>query len=123
MAATKRRGFVSVINLRTAGERGATVEAGKDAAEAAGLKYFHLPFRTPTAAITETFLETVSDSDNQPVYIHCESANRVGAMWFIKRVKLDGWEKDRAMREAEAIGLRSRGLKDFAVKYAAAERQ
>ena len=44
-------------------------------------------------------------------------------MWFIKCVKLDGWETDRAMPEAEAIGLRSRGLKDFAVKYAAAERQ
>jgi len=48
---------------------------------------------------------------------------RVGATWFIKRVKLDGSETDRVMREAEEIGLRSRGLKDFAVKYAAAERQ
>ena len=44
-------------------------------------------------------------------------------MWFIKRVKLDGSETDMVMREAEEIGLCSRGLKDFAVKYAAAERQ
>ena len=44
-------------------------------------------------------------------------------MWFIKRVKLDGGETDRAVREAKAVGLRSRGLKDLAVKYVAAERQ
>ena len=44
-------------------------------------------------------------------------------MWFIKRVKLDRSQTDRVMREAKEIGLRSRGLKDFSVKYAAAERQ
>ena len=80
MAELKRRGFVSVINFRTAEERGATVEAGQAAAEEAGLKYFHLPFRSPSAEIAETFLETVSNAGNQPVYIHCGSANRVGAM-------------------------------------------
>ena len=123
MAELKRRGFVSVINFRTAEERGAMVEAGKAAAEAAGLKYFHLPVGTPTAQIAEAFLETVSDPDNQPVYIHCGSANRVGAMWFIKRVKLDGWDTERAMAEAEAIGLRSRGLKDFALEYVGGARE
>ena len=117
MAELKRRGFVSVINFRTAEERGATVDAGKAAAEAAGLTYFHLPFRTPTAQVTEAFLETVSDPNNQPVYIHCGSANRVGAMWFIKRVKQDGWDSARAMAEAEAIGLSSERLKEFAVAY------
>ncbi len=117
MADLKRLGFASIINFRTAGERGATVEAGQAAALEAGLKYFHLPFRTPTAALTETFLTTVADPANQPVYIHCGSANRVGAMWLIKRVKLDGWDVDRATAEAEAIGLRSASLKDFALDY------
>ena len=65
----------------------------------------------------ETFLDTVADTSNQPVYIHCGSANRVGAMWYIKRVKQDGWDSARAMTEAEAIGLRSEALKEFAVGY------
>jgi hypothetical protein len=43
-------------------------------------------------------------------------------MWFIKRVKLDGWDTDRAMKEAEAIGLRAPGLKEFALSYVSAKR-
>ena len=117
MADLKRLGFASIINFRTAEERGATVKAGRAAAREAGLKYFHLPLSTPTAALAETFLTTVADPANQPVYIHCGSANRVGAMWLIKRVKLDGWDVERATAEAEAIGLRSASLKDFALDY------
>ena len=117
MAQLKDLGFVSVINFRTAGENGATVEEGKAAAEAVGLEYFHMPFRSPSAEVAEQFLSTIADTSNQPVYIHCGSANRVGAMWFIKRVKLDGWEIDTAMAEAEEIGLRSEGLKEFALSY------
>ena len=117
MAELKNRGFAAVVNFRTAGERGATVDAGRSAAEAAGLKYFHLPFRQPSAEVAEAFLETVADPANQPVYIHCGSANRVGAMWLIKRVRLDGWAADEALAEAELIGLRSAALRQFALDY------
>ena len=117
MAQLKELGFTSVINFRTAGERGATVEEGKAAAEAAGLEYFHIPFRSPSPEVVDEFLVTIADTSNQPVYIHCGSANRVGAMWFIKRVIQDGWEIDAAMAEAEGIGLRSEGLKEFALTF------
>ena len=117
MAGLKDLGFAAIINFRTEGERGATVQAGMAAAEAAGLKYHHLPFSRPSAEVTEAFLEVVADPANQPAYIHCGSANRVGAMWLIKRVKLDGWSVEDATAEAEAIGLRSEGLKAFALEY------
>lgn len=120
MAELKQRGFVSIINFRTVNERGATPESGQAAAEAVGLKYFHIPFRTPTTEIVERFLKTVSEPANQPIYIHCASANRVGAMWLIKRIKQDGWDVDRAITEAETIGLRSSGLREFALNYASA---
>ena len=122
MPALKRLGFVSVINFRTAEEQGANIEASRMAAVEAGLKYIHIPFRAPTPQVTEEFLEVIADTANQPVYIHCASANRVGAMWFIKRVKQDGWDTDRAMAEAETIGLRSERLKEFAVGYVAERR-
>jgi uncharacterized protein (TIGR01244 family) len=113
----KKNGFVSVINFRTAEEQGANIEEARKTAAEVGLKYIHLPYRTPTPEIAERFLKAVADPANQPVYIHCASANRVGAMWFIKRVRLDGWDVDRAMKEAEAIGLQAPNLKQFALEY------
>ena len=117
LAALRERGFATIVNFRTAGEQGAAIDASREAAEAAGLNYVHLPFRTPTAAIVESFLDTVAEPANQPVYIHCGSANRVGAMWLIKRVKQDGYSVADAVSEAEAIGLRSAPLKTFALDY------
>ncbi len=117
MAVLRERGFNAVINFRTAGENGATVDAGREAAEAAGLKYIHIPFRQPSPEVVESFLAAVAEPANQPVFIHCGSANRVGAMWLIKRVQQDGYSVDDAVAEAEAIGLRSAALKDFALGY------
>ena len=96
------------------------MNAGRVAAEAAGLKYIHIPFREPSAEIAETFLSAVGDPNNQPAFIHCGSANRVGAMWLIKRVKQDGYTVDNALVEAEAIGLSSAGLREFALDYVGA---
>lgn len=120
LAVLRERGFNAVVNFRTAGEQGADVDASRAAAEAAGLNYVHLPFRTPTAEIVESFLDAVAEPSNQPVYIHCGSANRVGAMWLIKRVKQDGYSVEDAVAEAEAIGLRSAPLKTFALEYVGA---
>ncbi len=119
MKGLKGEGYVSVINLRLASEEGANVEGARAAAQAAGLKYIHLPFNAamPDAKIVDSFLVAVADKSNQPVFIHCGSANRVGSVWMIKRVLQDHWAADRAMTEAEAIGLTSPQLKAFATEY------
>jgi uncharacterized protein (TIGR01244 family) len=100
------------------------IPASREAAAAAGLKYLHIPVNgsAPETSSVETFLSAVRDPANQPVYIHCASANRVGAMWLIKRVVVDGWEIPRATEEARAIGLTSEPLLRFAVDYATAKR-
>jgi uncharacterized protein (TIGR01244 family) len=115
----KKMGFVSMINLRQASEPGANVPQAEAAAMAAGLKYFHLPFdaAAPDPAVADRFLATIKQPGNQPAYIHCASANRAAAMWFIKRVQIDKWESERAMKEAEALGLTSAPLKQFATNY------
>jgi uncharacterized protein (TIGR01244 family) len=118
----KKNGFVSVVNFRMPTEQGANIDEAKATAAQLGLKYIHLPFQTPTPEVADAFLKAVADRSNQPMYIHCASANRVGAMWFIKRVKLDGWDTERAMKEAEAIGLRAPNLKEFALNYVNAKR-
>jgi uncharacterized protein (TIGR01244 family) len=119
MAALRKDGFTSVINLRLANEPGADVDAGRAAAQAAGLKYIHLPFNAaaPDEKVVESFLAAVADKANQPVFIHCGSANRVGGVWMIKRALQDKWALDKAQAEAEAIGLNNPQLLAFATSY------
>ena len=125
MSALRKEGYVSVINLRLASEQGADVDAGRAAAQAAGLKYIHLPFNAaqPDAKVVDSFLSAVADKSNQPVFVHCGSANRVGGVWMIKRVLQDGWALDRAKTEAEAIGLNSPQLVAFATEYIATHKK
>jgi uncharacterized protein (TIGR01244 family) len=119
MASLKKEGYVSVINLRQASEPGADIDAGRAAAQAAGLKYIHLPFNVaaPDSKVVDSFLAAVADKSNQPVFIHCGSANRVGGVWMIKRVLQDKWTVDRARTEAEAIGLSNPQMAAFANEY------
>jgi uncharacterized protein (TIGR01244 family) len=115
----KNDGFKAVINLRMANEAGANVEANSARAKELGLTYLHIPFnaQAPDPKLVDSFLAAVADKANQPVFIHCGSANRVGAVWLIKRVVQDGWTIEKATEEARLIGLRSPALEQFAVKY------
>jgi uncharacterized protein (TIGR01244 family) len=99
--ALKQAGYKSVVNLRDASEKGNDVEAAKKAAEAAGLKYFHLPFvpATPDMTMLDEFLKLVVNPENQPMMLHCASGGRASMFWAVKRVMVDGWPVDKAMSE------------------------
>jgi uncharacterized protein (TIGR01244 family) len=115
----KNDGFKAVINLRQASEAGANIPENSARAKALGLTYIHIPFNTqaPEQKTVDDFLAAVANKANQPVYVHCGSANRVGAVWLVKRVLQDGWAIDKATEEAKLIGLRSAPLEQFALKY------
>ena len=117
----KNDGFKAVINLRQASEPGANIPENSARAKALGLNYIHIPFNTqaPEQKTVDDFLAAVANKTNQPVYVHCGSANRVGAVWLVKRVLQDGWAMDKATEEAKLIGLRSAPLEEFAKKYIA----
>lgn len=125
LEALKADGFTSVINLRLASEQGANIEDNQARARALGLNYFHLPLSgsAPDPKVVDQFLEIVANKANQPVYIHCASANRAGAVWMVKRVLQDGWTVERATTEAKAIGLTAAPLEKFALDYIAAHRK
>ena len=115
----KKMGFVSIINLRRASEPGANVEEHTAAAKAAGLRYFHVPYdgsADPVAA--EQFLRAITSPGAEPAFIHCGGGNRAATMWLIKRLAVDGWEPDRAIAEAEALGQTNPALRKFAVEFA-----
>ena len=118
-------GFKSVINLRLASEPNANIELNAAHAKSVGLKYIHLPFngQQPDPAVVDQFLAAVADKANQPAYIHCGSASRVGAVWLVKRVLQDGWTIEKATEEAKLIGLRSEPLEKFALAYVASHKK
>jgi uncharacterized protein (TIGR01244 family) len=125
VAEIKKRGWASIINLRQASEAGADVEAEAAAAKTAGVVYIHLPLNSaaPDPAVVDLFLKAVTDPANQPVFIHCASANRAAALWLIKRVQVDKWDVDRAVTEAAALGLTNASLKTFALDYIEAHKR
>ena len=114
----KQKGVQSVLNLRTTAEDPGVAKEGA-AVQALGLKYFHLPVDSNhlTPKLGDEFLRIVSDESNRPLFIHCASANRVGAFWILHRVVHHGWSLAEAEEEARKIGLRSRKLLEFARKY------
>ena len=121
----KNDGFKAVINLRQATEQGANIEENSAKAKALGLNYVHIPFNpsAPNDKTVDDFLAAVANKANQPVYIHCGSASRVGAVWLVNRVLQDGWPVDKATEEARLIGLRSAPLEAFALRYIEAHKK
>ena len=116
----KKMGFASIINLRLATEAGADVEKEEAAAKAAGLRYFHVPFDgKPNPEAADKFLEAITTPGAEPAFIHCAGGNRAATMWLIKRLVVDGWDVDRAVKEATALGQTSEPLRNFAIEYAA----
>jgi uncharacterized protein (TIGR01244 family) len=120
VAGLKQMGYASIINLREASEAGADIDAEAAAAKTAGITFIHLPFNTasPNPAVVDSFLKAVTDSKNQPAFVHCASGNRAAAMWMIKRMQIDKWDAERAGTEAAALGLTNGALKTFAIQYA-----
>jgi uncharacterized protein (TIGR01244 family) len=119
LAELKSQGITAVLNLRVAGERG--FDAGVEEAETKklGMKYFHIPVENnaPKDQQADEFLKITDNAQNRPVFIHCGSANRVGAFFMIRRVLRDGMTFDAAKAEAQKIGLRSAALEAFAKQY------
>ena len=117
----KKDGFKSVINLRMASEPGVNLEQNQAKAKELGLNYVHIPFSagTPDPKVIDAFLAAIADKANQPAYVHCGSAQRVGAVWLAKRVMQDNYSIEKATDEAKAIGLTNPGLEKFALQYIA----
>jgi protein tyrosine phosphatase (PTP) superfamily phosphohydrolase (DUF442 family) len=113
----KTQGVTTIINLRTPQEYNPAPEEAK--AKELNLRYFNIPVASsgPKDEQVVEFLKLTDDPKNRPAFIHCASANRVGAFWMIRRVLRDNWTLENAKAEAEKIGMRAPNLVDFATQY------
>ncbi len=115
----KKMGFAAVFNLRMATEQGNDVAAESASAAEAGMKFINLPFDLAKGdfAVGDQFLKEIVKPGNQPAYIHCAGGGRAAAMWYIKRVMVDGWDEAKALKEATDLGLANQRVRDYALNY------
>lgn len=116
------RGVKTVISLRQPAE-----ERFDEASlcEQLGMKFVRLPIGNPDDLNQElignacTLLKSASDDSG--VVLHCASANRVGAIWLVHRVKEHGFTVEQARDEAKRVGLKTPELESKAVEYLQSE--
>ena len=115
----KDAGIKVVINLRSQAEN----QGGREEAKVKelGMSYFNIPVdpQAPDELDADDFLKLTDEQlKNGPVFIHCAVATRVGAFWMIRRVVRDNWEFNKALEEANRIGLNNNArLIEFAKEY------
>ena len=72
VAAIKEMGYGAIINLRLATEQGADIEGHTAAAQAADIRYIHIPFSgtNPDPAAVDAFLKAITSPGVEPAFIH-----------------------------------------------------
>ena len=91
----KKLGIKTVVNLRT------LHSDRKDTANV-GLKYVHIKVQAWEGEDDEVieFLQVVTDPENHPVFLHCQhGADRTGVMTAVYRMAIQGWSKEKSIRE------------------------
>ena len=111
----KEMGITTIINLRMEPDAIRTNE--KEIVEKLGMKYIGIPvedgnFFTRSRTIPDEairmFFKIVDDVEHGKVFMHCHrGADRTGALVAFYRIGRQGWEAERAMKEARDIGMRS----------------
>jgi protein tyrosine/serine phosphatase len=111
----KELGVRTVINLRQEADAARLNE--RQIVESLGMQYESLPildqnFFTRARRIPEdtirTFFRMLDTADPGPVFVHCQrGADRTGALIAFYRMARNGWNGERAAKEAREVGMRS----------------
>ena len=104
VAEAKALGFTTIVDLRAPQEGTASEQK---TVEAAGLTYINIPVatRAPTDQQVAEFARLVDNASLHPMLVHCQSANRVGAMWALYRTS-QGVPATVAVEEGRTLGLK-----------------
>jgi uncharacterized protein (TIGR01244 family) len=117
----KEEGVKVVINLRPHTESNNLGVIEEARVKELGLTYVNIPVAfndLRDASVAEFLKATDEQLPKGPVLIHCAAAVRVGGFWMIRRVLRDGWTFEKALEEANRIGLSNQSqLVEFARQY------
>ena len=119
------RGIKTVITLRDDPD-----QAEEEFCRKRGLHYHRLPPRNwlapdgsvPAAVNVQKFLEIMDDPAHHPVLVHCfRGVHRTGAYSAVFRMEYDGWGRDAALAEMQALGYSNLGeeqdIREYLERY------
>ena len=104
-----QEGYRTVINLRSPGEPEELAGEAEHVA-ALGMKYLSIPIASGDDLTVENarrLADTLALPDALPAVVHCRSGNRVGALFALKALELDGADAEQAFEVGRSAGLTS----------------
>lgn len=111
-------GFRSVLTLRSARD-GVDVNRERFMVEQNRMRYVNIAVTNnlPARKQVDEFLRVVRDKANHPMLLNCAFAERVAPLMMIFRIVEQGWNEERAVKEASQSGINGDSLKQFARDY------
>ena len=119
-----RLGVKTVIDLRLENEHPTKLEA--QAVEAAGMHYVNVPMHGVVAPTDDQITKALALLDSTAagaVFVHCRrGADRTGTVIACYRMTHDGWDNEKAFREAKSYGMSwtQMGLKHYVLNFQSA---
>ncbi len=116
-------GVKTVVDLRLENEHPTKQEA--QAVEAAGMRYFNVPMHGVVAPSDEQVARVLGLLDSAAegsVFVHCRrGADRTGTVIACYRMVHDGWDNERAFKEAKSYGMSwlQVGMKHYVLSFQA----
>lgn len=118
----QRQGFRSIVNFRTEGEDDQPLSPDDEGAEVldASMDYLHIPvsMKSMGPEVVDRFRETFPTLP-KPVYAHCKSGKRAGAMVMMHMAVAEGMTGEQTLQKAEEMGFEcdNEQLREFVKSY------
>jgi len=112
-------GIKRVIDLR---EHGPSTAFEEEQLKKLGISYINIPFRqfsAPSNGEIQAVLKLLTTGE-VPTFIHCRRGkDRTGTAIACYRIQHDGWDNERALREAKSYGISSfeRGMQHYILHF------
>jgi ubiquinone/menaquinone biosynthesis C-methylase UbiE/protein tyrosine phosphatase (PTP) superfamily phosphohydrolase (DUF442 family) len=112
----KEQKFERIISLRAESEIDWNEKSEVEQNE---IEFLQIPIAGPTALTDEVFERVRAElkKSEKKTLLHCGVGGRVAAAWLPYRVLDQGVDLEKALQEAQALGLGHPGMRDVAVAY------
>ncbi|WKZ18964.1 MAG: protein tyrosine phosphatase family protein [Candidatus Jettenia sp. CY-1] len=117
-----QQGFKSVVNLRTSEEdMSFSLQEERELVRESGMEYLNIPISTKEGPKSEQVDQFRTEIEHmpKPIFIHCHTGKRSGALAMIYLALKEGLTGEEALQKAQSMGFECNvpGLKEFFINY------